>query len=126
MAATTTGGNPLRIVIVYDKQANATAPSPTDVFLSNDYLSQNNLNNRDHFTILQDYISDPIAAQGDFCVNIKFYKKMNLETMFNAGNAGTIGDISSGSLYMFFAQAGTTATAASGFSYNTRVRFLDN
>jgi len=32
---------------------------------------------------------------------VKCYKKLNVETIYNAGNAGTIADINSGALYVF-------------------------
>ena len=125
LASTSTGGSPIRLVLVYDKQANAAAPATTDVFLADNFSSQNNLNNRDRFIILSDFISDPIAASGNFSIGFKMYKKMNLETMFNGGNAGTVADITSGALYLFMAQNGSIATAAPTLNLRTRVRFID-
>lgn len=125
MAATSTGGSPIRLVLVYDKQANGAQPATTDVFLADNFSSQNNLNNRDRFVILSDFISDPIAAAGNYSVGFKMYKKLNLETMFNGTNGGTIADITSGSLYLFMCQNGSIGTAAPSLNIRTRVRFVD-
>ena len=52
-------------------------------------------------------------------------KTLNLETMFNAGSAGTIADITSGSVYMFIAQSGGITTTAPTLSYRSRIRYTD-
>ena len=126
MASTSTGGSPVRIIVVYDKQANATAPAITDVLVADSFIGQNNLNNRDRFVILCDQISAPIGAQSDSSVGGVIYKKINLETMFNAGSAGTIGDITSGSVYLFVAQTAGIGIANPSFTWRARIRFQDN
>lgn len=125
IGSTTTGGNPARILIVYDKQANAAAPAITDILLTDSALSANNLSNRDRFITLCDHITDPVSQNNNFCVADSIYKKINLETMFNAGSAGTIGDITSGSIYVFFAQFGTTGVANSTVAWTARYRYTD-
>jgi len=56
---------------------------------------------------------------------VKCYKKLNVETIYNAGNAGTIADINSGALYVFW--IGTQAGAASDANFigSIRGRFID-
>ena len=58
--------------------------------------------------------------------NIKIYKKINMETIYNSTNGGTIADLSSGALYMFWIGS---QTASGGGDANaivsTRVRFID-
>jgi len=125
LAATSTGGSPVRILIVYDKQANATAPAITDILLSDSFQSQNNLSNRDRFVTLSDVITEPISAGNNFSVSDVIYKKLNLETMYNAGSAGTIGDITSGSIYLFQSQNAHITTASGTFLANCRVRYTD-
>lgn len=125
LSPTTTQGGTFRVMIVYDKQANATAPVVTDILLSANYTSQNNLSNRDRFVILSDMITDPISAGGNYSLSGKLYKKLNLETMYNAGVAGTIGDITTGSLYILIGNNGTFATAQPIITYETRVRYED-
>lgn len=122
---TSTQGSPIRILIVYDKQANTTAPAVTDILLADAFLSQNNLSNRDRFVTLMDLITPPLTAGNDYVQAGVFYKRLNLETMFNAGTAGTVGDITSGSVYMFAAQLGNIATAGPVVATRCRIRYTD-
>lgn len=126
LGATSTGGSPVRILIVYDKQANAVAPAISDVLVADTFISQNNLNNRDRFVILCDQITEPVSANANGSIGGSVYKKINLETMFNAGTAGTIGDITSGSVYLFVAQTANIGTANASFNWRSRIRFQDN
>ena len=126
LSTTSVGGSPVRILVVYDKQANATAPAITDILDVDAYTGRMNLNNRDRFVILMDFITDPISINGNFCQNVKIYKKCNLESVFNSGNAGTVGDITSGSIYLFAAQTGNITTANASFVFRSRIRFLDS
>lgn len=102
-------------------------------------ISHLNPNNRDRFKILWDkqYVFGPIKvdntatqsygwAQGPSVYQVKFFKKMKLETIFNSGSAGTIADIQSGALYLL--TIGTTAPGTNtdaDFIVTTRVRFDD-
>jgi len=126
LGATSTGGAPHRILIVYDKQANATAPAVSDILVSSAFNQLNNLSNRDRFVTICDEMVAPISVQGNYMVSGTIYKTLNLETMFNAGSAGTIGDITSGSLYMIVAQGGQIGVTAPTFLARTRVRYTDN
>lgn len=125
LAGTSTFGGPARVIVVYDKQANAQAPAVTDILLADSMLSPNNLSNRDRFVVLLDQMFDPISTAGNQVVSMEVYKKINLETMFNAGNAGTIGDITSGSVYILAAQAGFIGTAAPSINFRSRIRYTD-
>lgn len=125
MAATSTLGGCIRILVVYDKQANATAPAITDVLLEDAFRSPNNLSNRDRFVVLVDHISEPISATGNYEVGDVIYRKINLESMFNTGNAGTVGDMTSGSVYLFVAQSGAIGTAGPGINVRSRIKFTD-
>lgn len=125
MGATSTGGCVLRILIVYDKQSNATAPAITDILATDDWMSANNLSNRDRFVTLSDVITAPVGVSSDFEIGDMIYKRLNLETNFNAGNAGTVGDITSGAIYLFVAQSGSMATANGAFTASARVRYSD-
>jgi len=125
LATTSVGGSPIRIMVVYDKQANATAPAITDILLSDGFTSQNNLSNRDRFVTISDFITEPLAAGGPTSIAGVIYKKLNLETQYNSNSAGTIGDISSGSIYMFIAQTGGITTTTCDFAANVRIRYSD-
>ena len=77
----------------------ATAPVITDILLANDFTSPNNLSNRDRFVTLSDYVTEQLSTASNLSDTGVIRKGLNLETMFNAGSAGTIGDITSGSVY---------------------------
>lgn len=124
MGATSTSGSPLRILIVYDKQANATAFNTTDLLKQDDFRSGNNLSNRDRFTVIADMITPYIGSGDKVQTNFEIYKKLNLETQFNAGTAGSIGDITSGSIYIMFAHFGI-ATAGPVVNWWSRYRYRD-
>lgn len=119
------GGGAIRILVVYDKQANAAAPAITDILLANDFNSPNNLSNRDRFVTLADYVTEQLSTASNLADCGVFHKTLNLETMFNAGSAGTIADITSGSIYMFIAQSGGITTTAPTLAYRSRIRYTD-
>jgi len=125
LGTTSTFGAPVRILIVYDRQANATAPAITDVLTVDDFFSPNNLSNRDRFVTIFDNITDPISAGSNAQVADVLYKRLNLEVMYNAGTDATIGSISSGSIYLFVAQAGSLLTANGNINARCRIRYTD-
>lgn len=122
-----TWGCKVRILVVYDKQANSAAPAITDILLADEFNSPNNLSNRDRFVTIFDQITDSFGAgTGEIAsASDVLYKKLNFETMFNSGSAGTIGDITSGSIYVFTAQNGGLLAANASQNTRVRVRFTD-
>lgn len=125
IAATSTGNAPCRVMVVYDRQTNTTAPAITDVLLSDEFLSQNNLSNRERFSTICDYITKPVGGGSNLQEAFTIFKKLDNPIMFNDGNAGTVGDISMGSIYMLVSQAGGIATANPTLTVKTRIRFTD-
>jgi hypothetical protein len=125
LAATSVGGSPLRILVVYDKQANAVIPGIADILLADDFNSPNNLSNRDRFITISDYITPPVSVQGEFAIAGTIFKNLNLETVFNTGTAGTVGDITTGSIYLFVAQVGSITIATGDFFARSRIRYTD-
>ena len=125
LAPTTIRGCCVRFMVVYDKQANATAPAVTDILATDSFYSPNNLSNRDRFVVLVDHVTDAVETNANYLVAFTIYKKLNLETMFNAGTAGTIADITSGSLYVLAAQNGDAAIAAPVVTWYSRIRYSD-
>jgi len=63
------------------------------------------------------------SAGGDYSTTFVIYKKLNLDVAFNAGAAGTIGDITSGSLYIQFSQNRNILTANPFVKWTARVRY---
>lgn len=126
-----------RCILFVDKQPNGAAPAVTDLLVTADPGSQLNLNNRDRFKIKADrtYEFDPysyttasgVASMSNQIKKVKIFKKSKLETIWNATNGGTIADINSGALYLFWIgsnAAGTNTDANAQIS--ARVRFWDS
>jgi len=127
------GVSPLRIKIIYDKETNGAAPAATDVMAVNLIDGLNNLNNAGRFITLFDQTWNPVVGPGTSAVATNYqaqfldgYVKCNLPTKYNAGNTGTVTDISSGSIYVLawtngFGFAGTGSDASGYF----RIRYTD-
>lgn len=139
LAAVTNGSQMARMIVFLDLQPNGAAPAVTDLLNTAAPESMLNLNNRDRFKIIKDkqwvfdpYVNVTTATQSQYgaprqTYPLKVFKKCNYEVIFNAVNGGTISDINSGALYMFFigsspAGANTDVNAIVG----TRIRFTDN
>lgn len=126
-----------RMIVFADFQPNGAAPGITDVLNSASPSSQLNLNNRDRFKVYCDktfingtYKIDTTASSSygfasDTIKPVKKYKKINLETVFNSTNGGTIGDINSGALFMLWIGSNSVGTADQNANISTRVRYLD-
>lgn len=112
----------VRILIVYDRQANGAIALNTDV-LSGGALfpSQQNLANTDRFLVISDVIHGLDTDKQQPVVG-KVFKKIQLDTQFG-GAAGAIADINSGALIAFICTPG--AAVAPVINCNFRVRFQD-
>lgn len=126
-AAAANGTTVVRFMIFIDNQANALAPAVGDVLDTTsagvaDALR--NLNNRKRFKILMDrrYV---VSLLGDGGFADDFYMKRDglCKTTFNAGTAGTVADITTGSVYLLYGS--DTAVAPPPIVYNVRLRFTE-
>lgn len=123
----TAGGaqSQVRIIVVYDKQANGASPLVGDVISGGQFYGFNSLGNADRFIILLDEISE--AAQSSAMnVSGKKFMKCNLECMFGGATSG-IASINSGSIYIMAANNSdpTIGSAAGTVYYTTRIRYTD-
>lgn len=125
---TTTNPGVLRVMLFYDKQANANAPStgPNDLLENTPLIvSARGLNQRTRYRILADrYISFGPSGAGDPSEYLRIFVRFRrgLRVQYNGGIAGTVADIVTNSLYMFLlSSTGTPCTV----SFYTRVRFTD-
>lgn len=125
LQAASVGGSPLRCIVVYDKQANATAPAVTDVLVTDAHISPNNISNRDRFVTVFDQMIDTVSVNNNFSASSSLYKKINLPIQFNAGTAGTIADITTGSLYIMFSQTSGITTSGPIVRWYARIRYSD-
>ncbi len=111
-----------RIVILQDKQTNATAVTPTDVYLASP-VSPRTVAYLDRFTILWEKwaIIEPDWPTGEI---EQFSRSLNFHVDFNTGNAGTVADITKNSVYMmWYSDAGANFGT---LVYYTRFVFVDN
>lgn len=126
MAPTSTGATPIRILVVQDKQANAVAPVATDILNVDGIAGVNNLSNSRRFVTLMDHTIDCVGTQGPQATLVNLYKKLGVVTEYNAGSAGTIGDIQSNSIYALIYTTTGVGVAALSQGLQCRVRFSDN
>lgn len=133
LAATSAGSSGLRMLIVYDKQANATAPLATDILQVDTIYSLMNLSNGKRFKILVDELVTCVGTQGPQSWNLKGYLKFEkptkgipgLEMTFNNNSTNTITSITTGSVYALFYQDGNIITASPVSFMYSRFRFID-
>lgn len=126
-----------RLVIVYDSQANGTAPTWTDVFTNASPVALMNMANRDRFKVLFDkmvFLGGTVKFQlastsaefqpiGPVLAGGKKYRKLYLETI-QQGDADTISSISTGSVYAMW--IGSTADTCNGMRMQARIRYIDS
>lgn len=125
------GGSPIRCLVVYDRQSNAAPPLITDVLTVDNFNSPMNLNNSERFIIVADFLTPPISRESEYSVSGTFFKKINLETIFNDTNASDYSAIQTGSITVFWCQNGwidvTPEQAVPALvEYYSRIRYIDN
>lgn len=125
-----------RMLLVWDTQPNGAAPAVSDILKAASATSQLNINYRDRFKILCDkqYAMGPFQidtvnhyglSSNQQAYGIKKYKKLYLETIFNGTNGGTIGDITTGALWMVWVGTQAAGGDACTATVTTRLRFSD-
>lgn len=123
-----------RVIVFVDLQANGAAPSVLNLLAFSSTTSPLNLDNRDRFRILMDKLycfpgvsktATDVNSAGNTAFAVKKYRKIDIETIFNANNIGNIGDITIGAIYMFILGDQTTGDNCSTLNGNFRLRFAD-
>jgi len=130
MGSTTTNSGSLRLVILYDKEAEGAAPTiasgaQTDAFNIDNIVAQMNLNNRDRFVVLVDELVESIGTAGPQAFFRKGYRKVSLPCVFNGGAGATVAAINTGSIYAFAWNSGSFGVAQPITDLQTRIRFED-
>lgn len=135
-----------RVMVIYDRQPNGAAPTASSILTSYDNAGNQlgtsyahlNPTNSDRFRVLADVRmvmpdgkttaetsqeAGLVDQSGPVNVN-RFIKLRGLETVYKASsNPAVVGDISTGSLYLF--TFGYNGTGASQFAFTTRLRYYD-
>lgn len=115
-----------RVMLVLDKQVNATTPSVADIVSSGDVRGFRNLDNRNRFAILIDrhYEIAQSTTTGTHQFD-KIYRRLNTITTYNNGDAGTVADIKTNALFLVILGSEGAGTTAGSVLHNSRVRYND-
>ncbi len=111
-----------RIVVFFDTQPNAAAPTATDVYPATS-ASQRVVSYLNRFEIVYErwIILDPATPSGEMDIVSRGLEK---HVAFNTGSAGTIADVTKNSFYMMlFSDAGASFPV---LVWTSRVSFVDN
>lgn len=115
----------IRYMFIIDKAPNGSILTAAEILdnVSLPTSSLKNLDTRKRLIILKDALIN-LSTTGVAEKSMKIYLPMNMLTVFNSGNAGTIADIESGALYLFMIS--DEATYLPTVTFNYRLRFIDN
>ncbi len=116
----------LRRIIFIDLQPNAAVPTAVDLLdlsAADPINAFRNLDQRKRFVILKDSKLVVSITGNQEAKFPDFYKKIDMKTIYE-GNAGTIADINSNSIFILFVS--NNATSAPTLTHSTRLRFIDN
>lgn len=126
LATTTTRASSIRILVIYDKQANAAQCTAAQVLTADQLSSPMNLTNNKRFIVISDEIIPCVGTSGPQSFYKGIYKKINLPVEFNTTNGGTIADITTGSMTAFFYTDGSFGVANPETSFYSRIRYSDS
>lgn len=109
------------VALVIDKQPNQNAPTYAQVFDQGQAMFRN-LDWRKRFVVLRKWI---IKLNQDYPEQVRnLYKKIDMKTVYNDGNTGTVTDITTNALYLVHLSDEPTNTPS--VTLSTRLRFIDN
>ncbi len=114
----------VRLIFFIDKQPSGVAPIVAQLLDTQSVVSFRNLDNRKRFVILKDFVVTLSNVGATKNAYRDHYRDLDMRTIYNDANLGTIFDIESNALYliMFSNEATNTPTVERA----TRVRFIDN
>lgn len=113
----------LRVIVVVDKQANSAAPASGDLLAADTVIAPYTFASQQRFIPLFDE-TFALPSSGQACITKAVGVNTIQHVTYNAGNAGTIADISSNSLYLYMLSDQATNTPT--ISYYYRLWFVDN
>lgn len=113
----------VKVALVCQKDVDGAAPAVGDIFDSQVVNSMRNLSERrDIFVMWQRIINIPLNTRR--VATTHMYRKIDMKTVFNANNAGTVADIETNGLFLYLLS--TEATNTPTVNYASRIRFVDN
>ena len=132
--STTTTWSSNRFMFILDTQANAATPAFTDIYDQATPSTLRNISNMPRFKVLYDSDEWVMVGNNDTDATcdliaraFKGYMRFNLPVQYNAGTAGTIGDIQTNALYFVtIGNASSSLTNTDIFNSQIRIRYDDN
>ncbi len=121
-----TTNNFVRVSLVYDRAPDASTVVSLEVFQTadNKILSPRNLDFRNRFMIMKEWIFDIGNAGNRPAIHANYYKKLDMHAIFNSSDLGTIADLEKGALYLMYVS--DASTNAPSLTFYSRIRYLDN
>jgi len=114
-----------RILVVADKQTNAAIFAIGELLNATTVTSMYTVGNQSRFQVLYDESFSLVPGSESYAITRALkLPAAGIHTMFNTGNAGTVADIVSLSIYLI--HFSDQAVNNSSFSYYSRFWFLDN
>lgn len=122
-----------RLMVVYDTQPNAALPSVTDILNQANPESQRRLDNEARFFFVHDQsfefslVNVTVGTYGTPIIHNVLVEKFLPPTLtvFNGTNGGTIADITTGALYMFWIGSNAAGGNDCTFIGTTRTLYTD-
>lgn len=115
----------VRYLLVWDKNPNQVTPNINEIInhdVTNDWtVALRNIDNMKRFIVLKDWKYNLTVNEGRSATNIKYYKRCNLQTVYNTTSLNTIADITQGAL--FFIVIAKDVSDVSGLMM-ARLRFI--
>lgn len=112
----------VKIALVCQKEARGTLLTTAQVYETEEINALRELDNRRDVFILWDRVFR--LNSDNSMMHWEKYFKIDMKTVFNSGNAGTIADIESNALYLYILSNEATNTPTCNVS--CRIRFIDN
>lgn len=121
-----------RLMLVWDAAPNAVAPTISDILTSVSSVAFPKLDNRNRFRILKDELipvgrtatSNTFTDQQQHVIDW-YLRFKNPLRVFNKGPLSTIGDVSTGALFLVSVGSGAAGTDTVLARLQTRIRFTD-
>lgn len=116
-----------RLLLVQDHQANGAAPAITDVIVTSAPNAQLNADNAQRFKILHDATFHLNAAgEPGSQREMRFLKRLHVPVQYNTGNAGTVADMATNSMFAIFTGTEAAGVTAGSVTGTIRTYFVDN
>lgn len=120
-----------RVALVYDMQSNGAAPAITDIYDSASPTALRNVSNSQRFRVLwvwEDAVIGNLTtpSTGKETLIVNHYRRFDLPVQFNAGSAGTVGDIQTGGLFLVTVGQVAPGTSAAALNGTVRIRYSDH